>query len=83
VLLHPALVSNDPEKDAARSEIRRLVEAAVDRLPEDVRIVFIMREIEEMGHDCTVRDNWCEQSCRSLSALLLPARFRLPDRGAP
>jgi len=49
VLFHPALVSNDPERDAARSEIRRLVEAAVDRLPDDFRIIFVMRDIEEMS----------------------------------
>lgn len=40
---------SDPERSAARSEIRHLVEAAVDRLPEPFRLVFVMREIEEMS----------------------------------
>jgi RNA polymerase sigma-70 factor, ECF subfamily len=55
VLPHPALLSNDPERDAARSEIRRLVEAAVDRLPDDFRIVFVMREVEEMSIEETAK----------------------------
>lgn len=39
----------DPEEAAARSEIRRLVERAVDALPEAFRAVFVMRDIEEMS----------------------------------
>ena len=44
--------SEDPAADAARSEIRRLLERAVDGLPEPFRIVFVLREIEE----CSVED---------------------------
>jgi RNA polymerase sigma-70 factor, ECF subfamily len=51
--LHPALVSSDPERDAARTEIRRLVETAVDLLPDDFRIVFVMRDVEEMSTEET------------------------------
>ncbi|HXR94598.1 MAG TPA: RNA polymerase sigma factor [Rhizomicrobium sp.] len=36
----------DPEAEAARAGTRRLLERAIDGLPEDFRIVFIMREIE-------------------------------------
>ena len=36
-----------PEADAARAQIRGLIEQAVDDLPEAFRIVFIMRDIEE------------------------------------
>ena len=36
-----------PEVDAARAQIRGLIEHAVDDLPEAFRIVFIMRDIEE------------------------------------
>lgn len=39
----------DPEHQAARGEVRRLVEQAVDGLPEAFRTVFVMREIEEMN----------------------------------
>lgn len=41
-----------PETDAARSQIRRLLERAIDDLPEPFRVVFIMREIE----DCSVQE---------------------------
>ncbi len=41
-----------PESDAARTEIRRLMEMAIDELPEIFRLVFILREIEE----CTVEE---------------------------
>ena len=44
--------SEDPAAGAARSEIRRLLECAVDGLPEPFRIVFVLREIEE----CSVED---------------------------
>lgn len=36
-----------PEQDAARTQIRSLLEAAIDDLPESFRLVFIMREVEE------------------------------------
>lgn len=36
----------NPEKDAARMQIRRLIERAVDDLPESFRTVFILRDIE-------------------------------------
>ena len=36
-----------PEADAARAQIRALIEHAVDELPEAFRVVFIMRDIEE------------------------------------
>lgn len=50
IILHPALVSvEDPEKLAARSELRRLVEAAVSELPDDFRMVFVLRDVEELS----------------------------------
>jgi len=41
-----AVVSDDPERDAALAETRRLLERAVDALPEGFRLVFMMREVE-------------------------------------
>ena len=38
--------SPSPEADAARIEARRLIEAAVDELPEAFRIVFILRDVQ-------------------------------------
>jgi RNA polymerase sigma-70 factor (ECF subfamily) len=53
VALHAAAADLDPERTAARSEIRRLVEAAVDALPDAFRLVFVMRDIEEMSVEDT------------------------------
>jgi len=39
----------DPEETAARRELMRLVEEAVDHLPAAFREVFVMREIEQMS----------------------------------
>ena len=44
--------SEDPAAGAARAEARRLLERAVDALPESFRVVFVLREIEE----CSVED---------------------------
>jgi len=46
---------DDPEADAARAQIRRILECAVDALPEPFRLVFIMREIEELSTEETAR----------------------------
>jgi RNA polymerase sigma-70 factor (ECF subfamily) len=47
VLVFPG--AEDPEQGAARAEVRRLVERAVDDLPEDFRVVFIMRDVEGLN----------------------------------
>ena len=39
----------DPERAAAQRQIRGLLEQAIDRLPEDFRIVLIARVVEEMS----------------------------------
>ena len=41
--------AGDPEADAGRAEIRRLLEHAIDDLPPPFRLVFILREIEELS----------------------------------
>lgn len=43
----------NPEEATALAEIRRLLEHAVDGLPEAFRIVFVMRDIEEMSMEET------------------------------
>lgn len=48
IIAFPAsLGTESPESGAARSEIRIMIEHAVDDLPEAFRMVFIMRDIEE------------------------------------
>jgi RNA polymerase sigma-70 factor, ECF subfamily len=50
VLIFPGVHTGaNPEADATRAEIRRLLERAIDDLPESFRIVFVMREIEQMS----------------------------------
>jgi RNA polymerase sigma-70 factor (ECF subfamily) len=44
-----ASMAADPEADAARAQIRRILEHAVDDLPEPFRLVFILREVEELS----------------------------------
>lgn len=39
----------DPEKAAATRQVRGLIERAVDALPVDFRVVFVMRCVEEMS----------------------------------
>jgi len=39
----------DPERSAAQREIRKLLERALDALPEPFRLVFVMRDVEEMS----------------------------------
>ena len=56
VLAFPNMArSDDPEADAARAQIRRILEHAVDDLPEAFRLVFILREVEELSIEETAR----------------------------
>ncbi len=56
VLAFPNMArSEDPEADAARAQIRRILEHAVDDLPEAFRLVFILREVEELSVEETAR----------------------------
>jgi RNA polymerase sigma-70 factor, ECF subfamily len=49
-LIFPGASANsDPETETSRTEIRCLLERAVDNLPEAFRVVFVMREIEQMN----------------------------------
>jgi RNA polymerase sigma-70 factor (ECF subfamily) len=40
-----------PDKAHARGELRRIMEAAIARLPDPFRLVFVLREIEGLGVD--------------------------------
>lgn len=43
----------NPEQFAVSSEIMRLIEHAIDRLPRDYRLVFILRDIEQLSIEQT------------------------------
>ena len=45
--------SATPETELARGQVRALLEQAVDELPEPFRVVFILREIEDMSTEET------------------------------
>jgi len=47
-LQHPADKSN-PEKKVLNKELKALLESAISQLPEKYRLVFVMREIENMS----------------------------------
>jgi RNA polymerase sigma-70 factor, ECF subfamily len=50
IIPFPLACSNsDPERLAAQREVRRLIERAVDELPDAFRVVFVMRAVEEMS----------------------------------
>jgi len=53
VIMFPyAGTSMTPEQDVARMQIRRLLESAIDDLPDGFRVVLVMRDIE----DCSVAE---------------------------
>ncbi len=49
IIHFPLAASTDPEKTMAQREIQRVVERAIDELPEPFRLVFITRVIEGMN----------------------------------
>ena len=44
-----ASLAPNPEEQASNSEIRRLLEEAVEKLPDAYRTVFVLRDVEEMS----------------------------------
>ena len=44
-----ASMALNPEQEASNSEIRSLLEEAVEKLPDAYRTVFMLRDIEEMS----------------------------------
>jgi RNA polymerase sigma-70 factor (ECF subfamily) len=54
VMIFPGVSAVDnPEAAVARAELRRLLERAVDELPDSFRLVFIMRDIDEISAEET------------------------------
>jgi RNA polymerase sigma-70 factor (ECF subfamily) len=47
--LRPSDADMNPERVAAQREVRRLIEEAIDRLPEEFRTVVIARAVEDMS----------------------------------
>jgi RNA polymerase sigma-70 factor (ECF subfamily) len=51
--LRATRTADDPEKAAAQKQIRLLLEQAIDGLPEHFRLVFVMRDVEELSVEDT------------------------------
>jgi RNA polymerase sigma-70 factor (ECF subfamily) len=45
----PTTSTPDPERQAFSGELRTLLESAIDRLPDGMREVFMLRQVEEMN----------------------------------
>lgn len=79
---------DSPDRLAARAEMRALIEAKLDDLPEDFRMVFVLRSIEELSveetaqtlgiRDATVRSRHFR--AKSLLRESLAREFDLAER---
>jgi RNA polymerase sigma-70 factor, ECF subfamily len=63
----------DPERLAVNSELRQLLENAIDALPDDFRAVFILRAVEGMSTDETAQ-------CLSIRPETVKTRFHRARR---
>lgn len=69
VLFFPGAASTDtPEEQLGRNRVRRLLEEAVDGLPEPFRLVFILRDVEGLT---------AEETAAALSLKTVTVRTRL------
>jgi RNA polymerase sigma-70 factor (ECF subfamily) len=64
----PDSASANPEQDAQRAEVRRLIERNIDKLPDDFRCVFVLRALEEMTVEETA-------SCLDIPEATVRSRF--------
>ena len=58
----PADEHEVPEKVLARAEMRALIERKLDELPEDFRLVFVLRSVEELSVEETADSLGIEQA---------------------
>jgi len=75
ILMFPGGDVATPEENAARTEMRSMIEAAIDDLPEPFRIIFILREVE----GCSVAETAAAQDLKqqTVKTRLFRARQRL------
>jgi RNA polymerase sigma-70 factor (ECF subfamily) len=70
-----------PDEALARAELRRLIERAVEALPDAFRLVFVLRDVEGLGVDETAEALGILPA--TVKTRLLRARRRLRDALAP
>lgn len=68
----------NPEKNAIRREARQLLERAIDQLPEKYRLVYVLREVDEM--DTTETANSLQITESNVKVRLHRARSLLKER---
>jgi RNA polymerase sigma-70 factor (ECF subfamily) len=64
----PMSVRQDPERAAMRTEMRQLLEARIDALPDAFRVVFVLRALEELSVEETA-------ACLGIPAATVRSRF--------
>lgn len=71
------VLSDDPAEEAARTQMRRLLEQAVDALPEAFRLVYLLRDVE----GCSVEETALALALRpeTVKTRLHRARRQLRD----
>lgn len=67
-LMRGSMTAATPDNALARAEIRRMIEAAVERLPAQFRVVFVLREIEGLS---------VEETAETLGILAATVKTRL------
>lgn len=80
-LMQGSMSANLPESAIAREQVRRLLEAAVARLPQEFRTVFVLREIEGLTVEETAEA--LDLVPGTVKTRLLRARRRLQKDLAP
>ena len=74
-------LSEAPDSEMARKQLRLLIERAVSDLPDNFRAVFVLREIEGLNVDETAEALGIPPA--TVKTRLLRARRRLQDSLAP
>lgn len=68
----------NPEQDYARAEIEQILNEAIERLDADFRIVFLLRDVEEMSTEETAEA--LGMSIPAVKSRLLRARLKLRQK---
>lgn len=80
-LPHPEFIArwrDQPSRLAEQSEVRRLIEAALDELPEKYRVVFVLRDVEGLSVKETAEALGLTEA--NIKIRLLRARLDLRER---
>ena len=49
IMSHASAPADNPEENVARGELAGLIERAIDQLPEPYRVVFMLREVQQLS----------------------------------